>query len=90
MFIVEYPDGSYMPLDERVMGKLFLRSVKRWGNMWEYFLSMEREMERDKEIGDKDHKSHMDQGAGDYFDFMKIKVGYGKSSGSKFADYHQD
>lgn len=89
MFFSQDEKGVYEPLDQRILAKLYARSAKQFGNLWEYWLRVEQEMERDREKRDDNHVTHMNQGAGDYFDFMKIKVGYGKSSGSKFQEYHQ-
>ena len=88
LFPVHYADGSYMPLDERVMARLFSASVARWGRGKDYFLAIEREMERDKQKAIADRNDEVKHSAGEYYDHMKIQVsGCGPSNGSKFADH---
>ena len=86
LFPVRYEDGSYMPLDERVMARLYAASTQKWGRGRDYFLAIEREMERDKEKAKADRDDNVKHAAGEYYDHMKIQVsGCGPSNGSKFA-----
>lgn len=82
---VEYPDGSYMPLDERFLAALFNASARKWGNGEEYFRAIEREIERDREKKEKRATQEAIDIAMPFFEHSQIKnIG----SGSKFSDYH--
>ena len=86
LFIHQDSDGSYLPLDERLLARLFSASADRWGNAKEYFRSVEREIERRRE---KQHAASLQDSidrAMTVFDYSQIK-NIGK--GSKFATYHQ-
>lgn len=84
LFPVKYPDGSYMPLDERIFHRLYHASAHRWGRGKDYFLAVEREWERDREREQKSRDSNVQHAAGEYYDYMQIKnIG----SGSKFANH---
>ena len=84
LFPVRYSDGSYMPLDERVFARLYSASAAKWGRGRDYFLAIERELERDKEIAKRNRDDDVKHAAGEYYDFMKIKnIG----TGSKFANH---
>ena len=86
---VEYPDGSYMPLDERFLAALYNASGRRWGNGREYFLAIEREIERDRETRDRARTQEAIDLAMPSFEHSQISVAmHGKSNGSKFSDYH--
>jgi len=88
LFPVRYADGSYMPLDERLFARLYAASAAKWGRGRDYFLAIEREMERDKEKAKLDRDSNVQHAAGEYYDHMKIQVsGCGPSNGSKFANH---
>lgn len=88
LFPVQYGDGSYMPLDQRVMARLYSASADRWGRGKDYFSAIEREMERDKERATTSRMDDVKHAAGEYYDHMKIQVsGCGTSNGSKFADH---
>jgi hypothetical protein len=81
LFLVE-ENGEFIPLDERVLWKLFERSGRKWGNLLEYWLKVEQTIMRDREKADADHKDMVAYSAGEYYDYMKIK-NIGK--GSKFV-----
>lgn len=84
LFVVQYADGSYQPLDERVMARLYEASAAKWGRGKDYFDAIVREMERDKELAKASRDSDVQHAAGEYYDYMKIKnIG----SGSKFANH---
>ena len=84
LFPVHYSDGTYMPLDERIFARLYSASAAKWGRGRDYFLAIEREMERDKEHAKEVRDGDIKHAAGEYYDFMKIKnIG----SGSKFANH---
>ena len=88
LFPVQYEDQSYMPLDERIFARLYSASAQKWGRGKDYFLAIEREMERDKEKAKRDRDGDVQYAAGEYYDHMKIQVsGCGPSNGSKFADH---
>lgn len=86
LFILRYADGSYMPLDERCFARIYEISAQKWGNAKEYFKSVEREWERDKERAEAERKQEVNDTSGDYYDYMKIKnIG----QGSKFTNHWQ-
>lgn len=89
LFPVQYDDGSFMPLDERVIARLYHASSRKWGSGKAYFDAVEREMARDKERARKQADTdHIDQSMETY-NFSQIKVsGFGPSSGSKFSTFH--
>ncbi len=87
LFVVEL-EGQYVPVDERTLARLYERSGRRYGNLWEYWLKVEQAMDREKAQSDREHAQHMSDGAGEYFDYTTIKVGYGPSNGSKFSRFH--
>lgn len=77
-------DGSYLPLDERIFARLYAASAAKWGRAKDYFLAIEREMERDREEAEKTRLDDVKHAAGEYYDSMQIKnIG----SGSKFATH---
>ena len=82
---VEYPNGDYMPLDERLLAALYAASGRRWGNGREYFLAIEREIERDKEMKERARTQEAIDLAMPSYEHSQIK-NIGK--GSKFCDYH--
>ena len=85
---VEYPDGSYMPLDERLLAALYAASGRRWGNGREYFLAIEREIERDREARERARTQEAIDIAMPSFEHSQISVSMrGKSRGDKFATY---
>ena len=85
---VEEPDGSYMPLDERLLAALYQASGRRWGNGKEYFLAIEREVERERELRERRQRAEAIDLAMPVFDHSQISVAMtGPSNGSKFADY---
>jgi len=88
LFVVREDDGSYRPLDERVLARLYSASMKKWGTAKKYFDAYQREQARDKEVRDKDNWNDTLSQAMESFEHSQIKVGYGPSSGSKFSDYH--
>ena len=88
LFPVRYSDGSYMPLDERLFARLYAASAQKWGRGKDYFLAIERVMERDKERATLNRNSDVRHAAGEYYDHMKIQTSMcGPSNGSKFADH---
>ena len=88
LFVVQDSSKAYLPLDERVFARLYNASARMWGNAKEYFYAIEREMERDAAATKQAQTQDAIDRAMPSFDHSKISVGYGKSNGSKFADYH--
>lgn len=84
LFVVQGPNGSYQPLDERVFARLYGASAQRWDSAKTYFDAIEREWERDKAKAESTRNDEVKHSAGEYFDFMKIK-NYGK--GNKFTNH---
>jgi len=86
---VEHPNGDYMPLDERTLAKIFARSAKAHGNLWEYWLRVEQEMERDREKSRAAYTQDTIDRSMPSFDHSQISVSmFGPSNGSKFSTYH--
>lgn len=75
-------------LDDRVFARLYQASGARWGRGKDYFLAIEREMERDKDQREKQSRQESIDRAMPAWEHSRIRVGYGPSSGSKFSDYH--
>ena len=89
LLVVEGADGEFLPLDERILARLYSASQKRWGSGAKYWEALEREAERDKaRLEAETFQATMDQ-ALESFDHSKISVSMvGQSNGSKFSDYH--
>ena len=89
LFVVKEADGSYRPLDERTLARLYEASVLAHGSGKAYFQRIQDEMERDKERQRaQDTQDAIDMSM-PFFDHSQIKVAMrGKSNGSKFATYH--
>lgn len=74
-------------LDERVMAELYARSGYKWGNLYEMWLRVEQEIERDREKADRNREDEVKAIARDYWDYTLIKnVG----RGSKFTENHSE
>lgn len=86
--VVQDEEGSYMPIDERVLAHLYVRSRKKWGDGLKYFEAVQREIEKEKEAADKADLDENIQQATEAFTHSQISVGYGPSNGSKFSTYH--
>lgn len=89
LFIHQGRKGEYWPLDERVFARIFTIDGHRTGGSKVYFDRIMREQDRDKEKAKSKTTSENVDIAMESFDYSKIKVGYGKSNGSKFSTYHQ-
>ena len=86
---VQHDDGSYMPLDERLLAALYAASGRKWGNGREYFLAIEREMERDRAAKERRQKQEAVDLAMPTYEHSQISVSMaGQSNGSKFSKYH--
>lgn len=86
LFMIQYPDGAYMPLDERTLGECWSRSPKvHAGEGRKYFERVVIENMRDqkrKEI--RSHESDLEARARDQWRFAQIKnIG----QGNKFANH---
>jgi hypothetical protein len=88
LFVVREDDGSYRPLDERTLARLYSASMRQWGTAKRYWEAVEREMARDKEARARSTWNDTLSQAMESFDHSQIKVGWGPSSGSKFSTYH--
>jgi hypothetical protein len=82
------PDGEHIPLDNRLFARLYEASSDKWGSAKEYFYQIQAQAERDKERREKQHYQDTIDLAMPSWEHSQIKVGYGKSSGSKFSTYH--
>lgn len=86
LFILRYADGSYMPLDERCLARVYEISAQKWGNGKQYFDAIQREWDRDKEKAELERKQEVNDTSGDYYDFMKIKnIGQGNKFTNHFS-----
>lgn len=84
LFPVQYSDGSYCPLDERTLARIYEVSAIHQGTAKQYWDRIQGEIERDKERTRATRDASVRQGAADYYDYMQIKnIG----SGSKFANH---
>ena len=89
MMIVQYPDGSYMPLDERTLAAVFNASARKWGSGRAYFDQVESAVRREQAAKERRQRQDAIDIAMPSFEHSQIKVsGFGKSSGSKFSTYH--
>lgn len=88
LFVVKNEDGSYRPLDERTLARLYSCSMKRWPSAVHYFDAIMAAEERAKQDRQKAEWNDTRDRAMESFDHSQIKVGYGPSSGSKFQRYH--
>ena len=81
---------TFHPLDmgAPVIARLYEASARKWGNGRDYFRAIEREMERDRETTEARSKQLVVDQAMETFNHSQIRVGYGRSSGSKFSTYH--
>ncbi len=85
---VENEDGSFRPLDERVMARLYQASQKRWGSGAKYWEAVEAAQKRDKEAEDRQNLQDSIDQSMEVFDHSQISVSMrGKSNGSKFSKF---
>jgi hypothetical protein len=87
LFVHKGAEGEYLPLDERVIARLVYASVLTHGSAKEYFDRVQHEYERDLEKRKANSLQETLDMATPHFDYSQIKVGYGKSNGSKFSTY---
>ena len=88
LFVHNGPKGEYLPLDERMFARIYTIDTQRQGGALRAFDRVMAEMKRDKEKEREQTTAENVDIAMESFDFSKIKVGYGKSNGSKFTTYH--
>ena len=89
LFIHNGPSGEHLPLDERLLARLYASSVMEHGSAREYFNRISSEMKRDREKAREASKQETIDKGMEIFDHSQIKVSMaGKSSGSKFSTYH--
>lgn len=89
LFIHKDVDGGYLPLDERVFARLYHASSDKHGSAIKYFDRVAAEMQRDREKAEAAALDDTIQHAMESFNHSQISVSmHGKSSGSKFSDYH--
>lgn len=85
LFVVRNDDGSYRPLDERILARLYEASGAKWGNGKQYFAAIVREQEREKERREAADLQETIDRAMPFFEHSQIK-NIGK--GNKFSRYH--
>lgn len=84
LFVHHDANRGYLPLDDRVLARVFEASVYTHGSAKRYFDRIIGEMERDDERKDKRLREEAIDRAMPHFEYSKIKnIG----TGSKFADY---
>lgn len=85
LFIHHDGAGGYLPLDNRLMARLYASDLQRWGGAKRYFDQVQSQIERDKEKGEaKDLQDTIDI-AMESWQHSRIKnIG----RGSKFSEYH--
>jgi hypothetical protein len=89
LFIHRAADGSYLPLDELVFARIYTIDSHRVGDARKYFERISSEMDREREQRERQFTQDSIDAAMPSFDYSQIKVaGFGKSNGSKFADFH--
>lgn len=87
LFPVQYADGTYCPLDERTIAKVYEVSAQKWGNARNYWSRIEAEIARDKEKALIDRYESVNDTSGDYYDYLQPKVSMcGPSNGSKCSN----
>lgn len=87
LFPIRYPDGSYMPLDNRIFAQLYYISAARWGNGLRYFDRILAELDRDEEKRVASRKDSVGWLARDYWKHTQPSVSMcGPSNGSKTAN----
>lgn len=89
LFIHHAADGSYLPLDETFLARIYAIDSHRVGDAKKYFDRIVSEMDRDREKREKKFTADSIDAAMPSWDYSQIKVsGFGKSSGSKFSTFH--
>lgn len=77
-------DGSYLPLDERLLATIWARSSRKTPGM-QYWERIQSEVIRDRMKKEQERQQLSRDIAGDYFDYRQIKnIGLG----NKFAESH--
>src|SRR3990167_2052788 len=71
LFVVKYSDGSYAPLDERTLSKLFEISGDKWGNARSYFNHVQNEFERGQKQMEDQRVDSVKAGGREYFDYLQ-------------------
>lgn len=88
LFIHKDLDGSYLPLDERVLARLWSCSADNVGNGKAYAARIAAEFERDEARKQRRLHDEAIDAAMPWYDYSQIKVAmHGHSNGSKSADY---
>ena len=89
LFIHWDEDHSYLPLDERLLARLYASSVDTFGSAKRYFDHVASIIERDREKAEKQFTQDSIDRMMPFYNHAQISVSMaGKSSGSKFARYH--
>jgi hypothetical protein len=88
LFVHNGPKGEYLPLDERFLARIHTCDTQRSGGSLKHFDRVMAEIERDKEKARQKTTDENVDIAMESFEHAKIRVGYGKSNGSKFSTYH--
>ncbi len=86
-----WPDGEYLPLDERTIAKCWDRSGRRWGGGRAYWDRIQGEILRDIKAREDARRQVVRDAAAEQYDYAQIKVALrGQSNGSKFANHHSE
>lgn len=85
LFFVQDENRSYVPLDERTLAKCWEISGRKWGSAAKYMDAVHREAVREREQQDKALSDEDWYLAGEYHDFTRPKIGFGRISESKMV-----
>lgn len=89
LMVVQNDDGTFRPLDERVLAQLYSASKARWGSGAKYWEAVEAAQAHDRELAERQSLADSIDQSMEVFDHSQISVAmHGKSNGSKFADFH--
>jgi hypothetical protein len=89
LFIVRNDDGSYRPLDERTLARLWEASSAKHGSGRQYWAAVQAQMEREQEAARQASLQSTIDSSMEMFDHSRISVSMrGKSNGSKFSTWH--
>lgn len=85
LFFLEDANGGYVPLDDRTLVTIWLRSGKKHGDGLKYYDRLVAEELHQRKMKDKAMDQERDDKSSDYWGYTQIK-NIGK--GSKFVNHH--
>lgn len=84
LFIVKYPDDSYMPLDERTIAEAWSRNPRAVGNGQQYWDRIVGEIRRDYKAKDKARHDDIEVRGRDQWRYAQIK---NLGQGNKYSNH---